>query len=69
MPRTPAADPRMKKSTPSVGWRRWVPGLAAIGQYRLAWLRHDIVAGLALSAVLLPVGARCQLRRRVASIT
>jgi high affinity sulfate transporter 1 len=56
MPRTPAADPRMKRSTPSVGWRRWVPGLAAIGQYRLAWLRHDIVAGLALSAVLLPVG-------------
>ena len=25
-------------------------------QYRLAWLRHDLVAGLALSAVLLPVG-------------
>ena len=46
----------MKRSTPSVGWRRWIPGLAAIGQYRLAWLRHDIVAGLALSAVLLPVG-------------
>jgi high affinity sulfate transporter 1 len=39
-----------------VGWRRWIPGLAAIGQYRLAWLGHDIVAGLALSAVLLPVG-------------
>jgi high affinity sulfate transporter 1 len=56
MPRTPAADPRKKRSSPSVGWRRWLPGLAAIGQYRLAWLRHDIVAGLALSAVLLPVG-------------
>ncbi len=56
MPPTSAADPRIKRSTPSVGWRRWVPGLAAIGQYRLAWLRHDIVAGLALSAVLLPVG-------------
>jgi high affinity sulfate transporter 1 len=46
----------MKRSTPSVSWRRWVPGLADIGQYRLAWLGHDIVAGLALSAVLLPVG-------------
>jgi high affinity sulfate transporter 1 len=56
MPRTPAADRRMKRSTPAVGWRRWLPGLAAIGQYRLAWLRHDLVAGLALSAVLLPVG-------------
>lgn len=56
MPRTPAAHPRIKRSVPCVGWRRWIPGLAAIGQYRLAWLRHDIVAGLALSAVLLPVG-------------
>jgi len=56
MPRTPAADPRIKRSTPSVGWRRWLPGLSAIGHYKLAWLRHDIVAGLALSAVLLPVG-------------
>ena len=36
--------------------RRWLPGLAAIRHYRLAWLRHDLVAGLALSAVLLPVG-------------
>lgn len=56
MPRTPSAHPRIKRSVPCVGWRRWVPGLAAIGQYRLAWLRHDIVAGFALSAVLLPVG-------------
>ena len=56
MPRTPAAHPRIKRSVPCVGWRRWIPGLAAIGQYRLAWLGHDIVAGLALSAVLLPVG-------------
>ena len=39
-----------------MGWRSWLPGLAAIRQYRLAWLRHDLVAGLALSAVLLPVG-------------
>ena len=37
-------------------WRRWLPGLSGIREYRLAWLRHDIVAGLALSAVLLPVG-------------
>jgi len=56
MPLTSAAHPRNKRSHPSVGWRRWLPGLAAIGHYRLAWLRHDLVAGLALSAVLLPVG-------------
>jgi MFS superfamily sulfate permease-like transporter len=39
-----------------MGWRRWVPGLSAIRQYKIAWLRHDIGAGLALTAVLLPVG-------------
>ena len=37
-------------------WRHWLPALSAIRDYRLAWLRHDLVAGLALSAVLLPVG-------------
>ena len=56
MPLSPPADPRIQRSSPSVGWRSWLPGLAAIRQYRLAWLRHDLVAGLALSAVLLPVG-------------
>lgn len=56
MPLSPAAHPRIQRSIPSVGWRRWLPGLSAIGHYRVAWLRHDIVAGLALSAVLLPVG-------------
>jgi len=55
-PSTTAANPRFKRSKPSTGWRRWLPGLSAIRQYRLAWLRHDLVAGLALSAVLLPVG-------------
>ena len=55
-PLTTAVHPRFKRSTPYVGWRRWLPGLSAIRDYRIAWLRHDIVAGLALSAVLLPVG-------------
>ena len=56
MPRMPAAHSRVKRSPPSVGWRHWLPGLAGLHHYRLAWLRDDIVAGLALSAVLLPVG-------------
>ena len=55
-PLNPAAQPRVNKCVPSLGWRRWLPGLTALRHYRLAWLRHDIVAGLALSAVLLPVG-------------
>lgn len=52
----PSANPRIKRSKTPTGWRRWVPGLSAIGPYRIAWLRHDIAAGLALTAVLLPVG-------------
>lgn len=35
---------------------RWVPGLATLRQYALAWLPHDIMAGLVLTAVLVPVG-------------
>lgn len=34
----------------------WLPGLQTLRHYQRAWLRHDLVAGLALSAVLVPVG-------------
>jgi len=35
---------------------RWLPGLQTLRQYELAWLRHDIVAGLVLTTMLVPVG-------------
>ena len=35
---------------------RWLPGLHTLRHYELAWLRHDVAAGLALTAVLIPVG-------------
>ncbi|MEO6321526.1 MAG: SulP family inorganic anion transporter [Polaromonas sp.] len=35
---------------------RWLPGLHTLRHYELAWLRHDVLAGLALTAVLIPVG-------------
>ena len=38
------------------GWRRWLPGLQTLRSYQLAWLRHDIVAGLVLTTMLVPVG-------------
>ena len=28
------------------GWTRWMPGLRTLEHYQLAWLPHDIVAGL-----------------------
>ena len=36
--------------------RRAAPGLATLLAYRRDWLAHDVVAGLVLTAVLIPVG-------------
>jgi len=38
------------------GWIRWLPGLQTLRHYEAAWLRHDIVAGLVLTTMLVPVG-------------
>jgi high affinity sulfate transporter 1 len=38
------------------GWSRWLPGLQTLRRYEIAWLRHDLVAGLVLTALLVPVG-------------
>src|SRR3954467_1023241 len=40
----------------SSGSSRWVPGLQTLKRYELAWLRHDIVAGLVMTTMLVPVG-------------
>src|SRR5215207_8512370 len=37
-------------------WIRWLPGLDTLRRYEAAWLRHDILAGVVLSAMLIPVG-------------
>jgi high affinity sulfate transporter 1 len=39
-----------------VGWARWLPGLRVLRSYDRAWLRYDIVAGLVLTTMLVPVG-------------
>jgi len=33
------------------GWLRWLPGLQVLRHYEFGWLRHDVLAGLALTAV------------------
>src|SRR5258707_11999249 len=38
------------------GWIRWVPGFLTLRQYQASWLPNDIVAGLVLSTMLVPVG-------------
>jgi high affinity sulfate transporter 1 len=45
-----------ERTAPATGWRRWLPGLLGLRRYRLAWLRHDVLAGLVLTTVLVPVG-------------
>ncbi|WP_081061849.1 SulP family inorganic anion transporter [Burkholderia territorii] len=41
---------------PDAGLLRWINGLAAARTYRLHWLPHDLLAGVTLSAVLVPAG-------------
>jgi high affinity sulfate transporter 1 len=47
---------RPSMATEQTGWSRWLPGLRTLRAYEMAWLRHDIVAGLVLTTVLVPVG-------------
>lgn len=38
------------------GLASWLPGLAVARSYRRSWLAKDIVAGIVLSALLVPAG-------------
>ena len=42
--------------TNRTGWMRWFPGLTALREYESSWLRHDLVAGLVITTMLVPVG-------------
>ena len=57
---TPQPEPgriaHRQKASGQRGWRRWLPGLQTLRSYQSAWLRHDIVAGLVLTTMLVPVG-------------
>jgi high affinity sulfate transporter 1 len=37
-------------------WMRWLPGLNTLRLYESSWLRHDLVAGLVMTTMLVPVG-------------
>jgi high affinity sulfate transporter 1 len=37
-------------------WIDWLPGLKTLQGYKVSWLRNDIVAGIVLSTMLVPVG-------------
>jgi high affinity sulfate transporter 1 len=50
-----ARAPRGPKASRQ-GLARWLPGLQVLRDYDPQWLRHDIVAGLVLTTMLVPVG-------------
>jgi high affinity sulfate transporter 1 len=52
----PGRITRPSKAANQTGWHRWLPGLRTLREYEVAWLRHDIVAGLVLTTMLVPVG-------------
>ncbi|WP_347908450.1 SulP family inorganic anion transporter [Pseudomonas grandcourensis] len=61
MSQTDASPPlpeqgRIARRDEQTGWRRWLPGLGMLREYQPAWLRYDIVAGLVLTTMLVPVG-------------
>ncbi len=51
-----AAGEAPVRSNAATGWRKWVPGLQMIANYKLPWLANDLMAGLVLTTMLVPVG-------------
>jgi high affinity sulfate transporter 1 len=50
-----ATNPFARVARPR-GLSRWIPALVALKTYQRAWLTKDLVAGLVLTAILVPVG-------------
>lgn len=43
-------------TAPAAHWTRWLPGIRMVRDYRAGWLRYDLIAGIVLSTMLVPVG-------------
>ncbi|MNF33813.1 putative sulfate transporter [compost metagenome] len=54
-PTEPGRPPGSPAPAPT-GWRRWLPGLQVLHGYQPGWLPRDLIAGLVLTAMLVPVG-------------
>ena len=52
-PKPQGAD---RPAQPSGSWLDWLPGVKILQSYQLSWLRNDVVAGIVLSTMLVPVG-------------
>lgn len=56
VPTSGPSGPSGPAGRPPGGLREFVPGLAVVGSYDRGWLGKDVVAGLVLSALLVPQG-------------
>jgi high affinity sulfate transporter 1 len=52
----PGRIARQAAQANGTGVRRWLPGLNTLRMYESSWLRHDFVAGLVMTTMLVPVG-------------
>ncbi|WP_205772387.1 SulP family inorganic anion transporter [Microvirga calopogonii] len=48
--------PTARGGNRGIQWSRWTPGLRTFLRYEATWLGHDVVAGLVLATMLVPVG-------------
>jgi len=55
-PVDPGATARHAVHVNQTSWTRWLPGLNTLRQYESSWLRQDLVAGLVMTTMLVPVG-------------
>jgi high affinity sulfate transporter 1 len=56
LPENPQQIPSPIKADNRTGWKHWLPGLSLLCNYEKAWLRDDLIAGLVLTSMLVPVG-------------
>ncbi len=69
VPSESGSGSRPGRGSQQSGWMRWLPGLQTLRHYEVAWLRHDIVAGMVLAALLVPVGIAYAVASGVPAIT
>ena len=58
MPNPPTASliPNNAPLRQRPAWARWLPGAYTLRHYQPVWLQHDVVAGLVLTSMMVPVG-------------
>src|SRR5262245_53052716 len=42
--------------TNQTGWLRWLPGVETLRRYEASWLKDDVMAGIVMTTMLVPVG-------------